>query len=315
MPDDKSTATSMPVASAASPERSARLMRWASYASVAAASVMIAAKLVGWIATDSVSVLSTLIDSFLDVGASLVNLIAIHHALQPADREHRFGHGKAEPLAGLAQAAFIGGSAVFLVIEAGHRLFEPRELARTDIGIAVIVASIAITLVLVAFQMYVVRRTGSVAIRADSLHYRSDLLLNFGVLASLVVVRELGWTLVDPLLAVVIAGYILRGAWGIGRTALDHLMDHELPDEDRQRIRGIALAHPGVHDLHDLRTRASGTQLFIQLDLEMDGEISLNSAHAIATEVMERVANAYPNAEVFIHQDPRGVHEPHHGIG
>ena len=228
--------------------------------------------------------------------------------------EHRFGHGKAEPLASLAQAAFITGSAAFLVIEAGHRLFEPRELVRTDFGIAVIVASIAITLVLVAFQMYVVRRTGSVAIRADSLHYRSDLLLNLGVLASLLLVRELGWTLADPVLGVVIAGYILHGAWGIGRTALDHLMDRELPDEDRERIRGIATAHPGVHDLHDLRTRASGTQVFIQLDLEMDGEISLNAAHAIATEVMERVATAYPKAEVFIHQDPRGIHEPHHRV-
>ena len=163
--------------------------------------------------------------------------------------------------------------------------------------------------------MRVARRalaTRSVAIRADSLHYRSDLLLNLGVLASLVLVRELGWTLADPLLAVLIAGYILRGAWMIGKTALDHLMDRELPDEDRQRIRGIALAHPGVRDLHDLRTRASGTQFFIQLDLEMDGELSLNAAHAIAEEVMERVASAYPKAEVFIHQDPHGIHEPHH---
>ncbi len=312
MPDDRAAATSIPEPSAPSPEHRGRLMRWASYASVSAASVMIAAKLAGWIATGSVSVLSTLIDSFLDVGASLVNLIAIHHALQPADHEHRFGHGKAEPLAGLAQAAFIAGSAAFLLIEAGHRLFEPQAIARTDFGIAVIVLSIAITLVLVAFQMYVVRRTGSVAIRADSLHYRSDLLLNLGVLASLVLVRELGWTLADPLLAVLIAGYILRGAWMIGKTALDHLMDRELPDEDRQRIRGIALAHPGVRDLHDLRTRASGTQFFIQLDLEMDGELSLNAAHAIAEEVMERVASAYPKAEVFIHQDPHGIHETHH---
>ncbi len=284
-------------------------MRLATYASVSVAVVLIVAKFAAWLATDSVSLLSTLIDSLLDAGASLINLFAVRQALQPADREHRFGHGKAEPLAGLAQAAFICGSAAFLLIEAGKRFIQPRVLDNTEIGIAVMVFSIALTVALVLFQRHVVRQTGSVAISADSVHYRMDVLVNASVIVSLILVTEMGWRWADPLFATAIAGYIVWGAAVIGRQALNLLMDRELPDAERQRIRQIVLAHPGVRDMHDLRTRSSGLQLFIQLHLEMDGALTLRRAHEISDQVEAEIERAFPKAEVIIHEDPEGVDE------
>lgn len=299
----------MPEPVAASMEDNDRFVRRAAQASVAVASFLILAKSAAWLATDSISLMSTLIDSLLDVGASLVNLIAIRHALEPADREHRFGHGKAEALAGLAQAAFVAGSAAFMLAQAGERLLRPRPLINTEIGIAVMVLSIVVTVGLVAFQRYVARRTKSVAISADSLHYESDVLANLGVIVSLVLVSHFGWGAADPLIAAVIVGYILWGAWGIGTRALQILMDREIPDADRENIRAIARAHPGVRGAHDLKTRSSGARIFVQLHLELDGAMSLNEAHAVAEDVMQRIMEVYPNAEVIIHEDPEGVVE------
>lgn len=259
--------------------------------------------------TDSVSLLSTLIDSILDIAASLINLIAVHHSLQPADKEHRFGHGKAEPLAGIAQAAFISGSAAFLLLEAGERLFNPKDIDRIDIGIVIMGLSIVLTVMLVMFQHFVIRRTGSIAIKADSLHYQTDVLVNASVIASLMMVRYLGWQWTDPIFAIAIAAYIVWGAWRIGVIALNHLMDRELADEDRTRIKEIALAHPEVISIHDLKTRSSGNQTFIQVHLEMDGNMRLSRAHIISDEVMYQVAEAFPGAEVLIHQDPDGIEE------
>lgn len=284
-------------------------MKVATYAAVSVALILVVFKFGAWIATESLSLLATLIDSLLDVGASLINLYAVHHALQPADQEHRFGHGKAEPLAGLAQAAFISGSALFILFEAGDRFLHPREIVRTDIGLAVMVLSIVLTVALVAFQRYVVRKTGSVAIAADSMHYKMDVLVNLGVIVSLVMVAQFGWLIADPIIAVVIALYIFHGAWEVGSQSLELLMDRELPDDDRQRIEDIALAQPGVMGVHDMRTRSSGMNLFIQFHLDMNGEMTLNEAHVIAEAVMYKVEEAFPNAEVLIHEDPHGVEE------
>ncbi len=287
----------------------ARLMRLATYASVSVACILIAAKFGAWMSTESVSLLSTLIDSLLDAGASLVNLLAVRHALEPADREHRFGHGKAESLSSLSQAAFITGSALFLFIEAGERLFNPRDVINTEIGYAVMALSIALTLLLVIFQRFVISRTGSVAITADSLHYRMDILVNIGVVASLAMVAQLGWSWIDPVVAIAIAIYIVYGAWEIGSLALHVLMDRELPDEDRRKIAEIATAHDEVHGIHDLRTRSSGLNIFIQLHLELDGTMNLLRAHKIADVVEANIMAAFPMAEVLIHQDPEGLEE------
>ncbi len=290
-------------------KRDERLKRWAATAAVAVAAVLIAGKTAAYLATDAVSILSSLIDSLLDLTASVVNFIAIRHAAVPADRDHRFGHGKAEPLAGLAQAAFIAGSAVLLLFEAGTRLFRPTPVEASGVGIAVMLGSIVLTFGLVLFQRYVVRRTGSVAIGADALHYRSDLLMNASVIGALVLAANFGFTLADPLFGIAIAFYILISAWSVFSSSLQLLMDRELAEDDRAKIKSIASAHPAVISMHDLRTRSSGTRTFIQFHLELDRNLTLFEAHAISDEVMEQVEAAFPSAEVLIHEDPEGVEE------
>ena len=288
------------------PVQSARLMRRATYASTSVAVLLIVAKALAWNLSDSVSMLATLIDSSLDALASLVNLLAVRHALTPADREHRFGHGKAEALAGLAQATFITGSALFLLVESARRVVDPVAPQAHGLGIGVMVFSIVATLLLLAYQRHVVRQTGSTAISADALHYRTDLLVNASVILALWLSLQ-GWPGFDALFAIGIALYILYSAWEIVKQAFDHLMDRELPDDERDRIRQIAVAHPQVRGMHDLRSRRSGTSTFIQLHLELDDELSLLQAHRISDEVEERLGEVYPGAEIIIHIDPLSV--------
>ena len=285
-------------------------MRRATNFAVAAAALMIAAKLGAWLVTDSVSLLSSLADSVMDVLASLINLFAVRQALQPPDREHRFGHGKAEPLAGLGQALFITASGVFLIVEAIGRIVEPEPIARAPVGIGVMVFAIVVTTALVAYQRRVVRLTGSTAIRADALHYASDILTNVGVIAALALAMTVGWGLADPIIAIVIAGVIIHAAVRVGWGAIQQLMDHELPEEDRERIRRIVLEHPDVLDCHDLRTRRSGIDSFIQVHVEMDRSLTLLRAHEISDDVEARIREAFPHAEVLIHADPEGIEEP-----
>lgn len=288
-------------------QEAGRLMRRATRFAVIAALILIVAKFAVWLMTDSVALLSSLIDSALDAFASLVNLLAIRQALVPPDREHRFGHGKAEPLAALAQSAFITGSAIFLLIEAARRLWQPQPTSQEGIGIAVMVFSIAVTVGLVAYQAHVVRRTSSLAITADSLHYKGDLLINVSIIVSLVLSGWFGVTLADPVFALGIAGYLIFTAWGILREALDMLMDRELPADERQAILDIARREPAVLGVHDLRTRSAGQRRFVQMHLELDGAMSLKAAHDIADSVEAAVEAAFPAAEVIVHQDPFGI--------
>jgi len=287
-----------------------RLLRRATYASVTAAVLLIVVKLAVWILTGSVSILASLLDSLLDAAASLVNLLAVRHALLPPDREHRFGHGKAEPLAGLAQAAFIAGSAVLLLTEAIKRLGAPQPVEHSAIGIAVMAISMGVSIALVLYQRHVIARTNSTAIRADSLHYASDVLVNGGVIVALVLARWLDLPIIDPVFGGLVAFYIVYSAWQIARMSFDMLMDRELPDDERARIRALCLEQPGVQAMHDLRTRAAGPDLFIQLHVEMDGAISLLEAHRISDSLEMRLKAAYPGAEIIIHQDPAGIVEP-----
>jgi ferrous-iron efflux pump FieF len=287
-----------------------RLRRLATYASVTVAALLITAKFLAWLETGSVALLSSLVDSLLDAVASLVNLVAVRHALSPADREHRFGHGKAEPLAVLAQSAFIIGSAMLLFAEAVRRLIWPQPVDNPPAGIAVMLFSITTTVGLVLYQRYVVRRTGSIAISADELHYRSDLVLNIGVIIALVLGSALAQPLVDPLFGAAIGIWIVYSAVRLARLSLFQLMDHELADDEREKIRDIAQSHPDVVAAHDLRTRVAGPTAFIQIHIEMDGALSLLRAHEISDEVEAKLRAAYPNAEIIIHQDPEGIEEP-----
>lgn len=284
-------------------EKNATLLKRVTLASTLTALVLIALKLVTWLWTGSVSMLASLVDSAMDAIASLINLLAVRYALVPADDEHRFGHGKAESLAGLAQAAFISGSALFLLLHAVDRILHPAPVQRTTLGIAVIVFSLALTLALLTYQRYVIRHTGSVAIRADALHYATDVLSNLGVIAALLL-AQFGLPIFDPILAIAIAGYILIGAWRIGRDSLDHLMDRELDDAVRERIKRLALEHTEVRGIHELRTRRAGQTAFIQLHLEMEPQLTLAEAHAIADMVEAQIRAAVPASDVIIHQDP-----------
>ncbi|MDX8395343.1 MAG: cation diffusion facilitator family transporter [Mariprofundaceae bacterium] len=292
----------------ASPEESARLLTLASYASATVAIVLIFTKIGAYLYTDSVSLLATLIDSCLDAAASILNLLAIRHALTPADKEHRFGHGKAEALAGLGQATFIAGSAGFLILESISRFVHPQAPQFIGAGIAVMIFSILATLVLLSIQKHVINKTNSTAIKADSLHYKTDLYVNASVILALILAAY-GWAGFDAVFAIGIAAYILYSAWEIVQQSMNELMDHELSDDERKRIRNIVIAHPKTYGLHDLRTRKSGTTYFIQLHLELDDHLQLIEAHAIADEVEAELLKAFPNAEIIIHEDPVGLTE------
>jgi ferrous-iron efflux pump FieF len=287
----------------------ARLMRLASFASVGAALLLIALKFGAFLQTGSVSLLSTLFDSALDAAASIVSLIAVRQALIPADAEHRFGHGKAEPLAGLVQVAFILGTSALLLREVVDRFVTPQPIEAPEVGVAVMLVSLAITGLLVLFQRHVVRRTGSIAIKSDQAHYATDFVVNFSVIAALVLSARLGWWWIDPAIALAIAIFIAGAALRIGKDALDMLMDREMDEADRTRIKEIVRGHPKVLNLHDLRTRAAGRDKFIQFHLELDGSLSLSNAHRISDAVEADVRAAFPGAEVIIHEDPAGVVE------
>jgi ferrous-iron efflux pump FieF len=288
------------------PQEIAKLLRLATYASISVALILIIAKLVAWGLSDSVSLLATLIDSVLDALASLINLVAVRHALTPADKEHRFGHGKAEALAGLSQSMFIAGSAGFLLLEAGRRLISPIAVEAVGTSMLVMVFSIVATLLLLGFQRHVIRKTNSTAIRADALHYRTDLLVNASVILALWLSVK-GWAGFDALFACAIAIYILYSAWEIITVSYDHLMDRELPDPQREEIEKLVLQHKSARGLHDLRSRHSGTMTFIQLHLELDDDLSLLEAHKISDEVELSLLEAFPGSEIIIHIDPQSV--------
>jgi ferrous-iron efflux pump FieF len=287
----------------------APMMKRAAYASISVALLLVAVKAAAGILTDSVAILSSLIDSVLDLMASLVNLLAIRQAVIPADRQHRFGHGKAEAIGSLVQGAVIVGSAAFVLFEAADRIVSPRPVQHAEAGIAVMVFSILATLALVTYQRRVIRRTGSTAVSADSLHYMGDLAMNASVIAALAIAGFTGFRYADPLFAVGIALWLIWSALAIVRLSYGVLMDQELPDEDRARIKELVLAQPGVLSMHDLRSRSSGPHVFIQFHVEVDRHISLLAAHDILDRIEDDLLERYPGAEVIIHADPEGVVE------
>ncbi|MCY1212067.1 Ferrous-iron efflux pump FieF [compost metagenome] len=284
----------------------AQLLHLATRASLAVAITLVIAKAIAWAMSGSVSLLAGLTDSLLDSAASLLNLLAVRYALKPADEDHRYGHGKAEALAGLAQALFISVSAVLVAAQAYERLIDPQPLEAEVLGIGVMLLSLALTAGLLMLQRRVIRATGSTAIRADSLHYRSDLLLNSGILLALVL-ASLGWHQADGLFGLGIAGYILWSAIGIARQSISVLMDEELSPEISADMYRLAREVPGVLGAHDLRTRISGNHWYVQLHLELPGELTLSRAHALCEQVEKAITSRYPRAEVLVHADPRDV--------
>ena len=278
-------------------EEHRRLLTLATNLSVTVALVLIVAKAYAWSLTDSVAILASLVDSLMDAGASLLNLFAVRYALAPADA-----------IAGLGQGVFIFASGLFLVSEAVQRLLQPEPLASFPVGVGVMLLTLLLTAGLVAVQSYVIRRTRSPAIRADSLHYRTDLLTNAAVLLALVL-AQFGWLGVDPLFALAVAAYTLKAAWDIVGDAVAELLDQELPEHRRQEIIALASAHPRVLGVHDLRTRSAGRVDFIELHLELDDHLPLMVAHQVSDAVEASLIKAIPQADVMIHLDPVSLAE------
>jgi len=284
-------------------QQSDRLMKLATYASVSVAIILVVVKTVTWWQSESVAMLGSLTDSGLDFAASVITLLAIRTAIAPADDAHRFGHGKAEAISGLFQAALMATAAVFLIFSSLGRLWTPSAVTATDTMIGVSLFAIVISLILVSFQAYVIKKTGSIAVAGDHLHYKGDVLLNLSVVAAALFAKY-NMFQADGFIGLAIGAFILWSALGVAKPATDMLMDREFSDDERETIFNLVMESPGVRGLHDLRTRASGRDKFIQMHIEVDGELTVRKAHFIADEVEATVGELFPDAEILIHVDP-----------
>lgn len=284
-------------------ENTGQLMRYATWAAVSVALVLVITKAIAWWMSGSVAMLGSLSDSFLDMASSVVTLFAVKAALIPADDDHRFGHGKAEALAGLFQAGVMAVLSVLLAIEAVKHFLNPKAYQAPDYVIGVSLLAVVLSFGLVMFQSYVVKKSGSIAIAGDQLHYTGDLLLNIGVIAS-AIAAGYGYIYADAIFAALITAYILHGAWDVAIPAIDMLMDKEMGVEDEERIIAIVATVPDALGMHHLKTRASGRDLFIQMHIEVDGNITVKEGHSIAEQVELALSSQYPQAEILIHIDP-----------
>lgn len=297
----------MTVGSAEHARVTSRIARW----SVIVALLLIGLKGWAWLASSSVAMLSSLADSTLDLAGSLFTFFAVRYAAEPPDREHRYGHGKAEAFAGLVQSGLVGASSVFVVVEALSHILNPVRLSHGWESIGVMVVSIALTGVLVTAQTQAIRRTGSVATRADRLHYASDLAANLVVIGGIAAgaMLDIGWA--DAVAALAVAGWLGWGAVQVGRESANHLLDREVPDDVRKRIRALAAQDPRLLHVHELRTRTSGPYMHVQFHAELDPDISLVEAHRILVAAEERIRTEFPAADIIIHPDPKDRAPPH----
>lgn len=287
-------------------ERGSGLAKSAALASMSVAAVLVAIKIWASWRTGSSAMLGSLADSALDLVASLTTFFGVWIAAFPADREHRFGHGKAEAVAAMVQVMLIGVSIVLILLHSVRQLAGGARIEAPDEGIAVSLIAIALTLGLLAWQRYVLRRTGSVAIKADHLHYQSDMLLNVAVIAALTLEGFGGLSGADPVFGFLIAGWLGYGAFRAAGEAVDQLMDHEWPEHRRRELVEAVARHPDVSNLHNLRTRRSGNRDFVQFHLDVDPDLSVVAAHDIVERVEHDLLRRFPQAEVLIHIDPAG---------
>ena len=291
---------------AISPAERSKLTARAAMASIVMAVTLIALKSWAAVETDSTAMLGSLADSGLDLIASLVVLLAVRIAAQPADTDHRFGHGKAEALASLVQVILITISAIFIAVRAVRRLLAGAQTADAELGIGVSLLAMVLTVALISYQRHVVRRTGSLAIGTDRLHYSSDLLLNGSVILALALDQFAGLAGADAVFGLLIALWLLWGAWKASSHALDQLMDREWPDELRERFLAAAREYPELAGLHDLRTRSSGTHYFAQFHVWVPAHWTVQEAHDRLDAVEEALQARFPGTEILIHVDPEG---------
>jgi ferrous-iron efflux pump FieF len=289
----------------------ARLTARAAIASVAAAVFLVGLKTWAQVQADSAALLASLADSALDVVASAVTLISVRYAAAPPDAEHRFGHGKAEALAGIFQAGVVALSSILVAWTALQRFLNPSALSAESTAMAVMIVSICVTGTLVSFQAWTVRQTASIATKGDMAHYMSDFLTNIVALVGIAAagVFDLLWA--DGAAGLFVALWLAHGAWGIAREAADHLLDREASDETRAQVKEIAQSVTGLRRVHDLRTRMSGPWLHIQFHADVDPDLTLGQAHLIIVEAETRIRNAFPGADIIIHPDPDDGSDPH----
>jgi cation diffusion facilitator family transporter len=286
------------------------LRRLASICSLTVAVILVVIKLAAWVLTGSVALLSSAIDALVDTAAALVTFFGVRYAKRPPDLDHRFGHGKAEAIAGFTQAAFLAGAAIVLAFESIERLFFPAPVQRSGIGLVVILGSLVAAIGLVILQSWVVRRTDSTAIAADRAHYLTDIAVNTAVLLALWLTRFTGWDRADPVFALGISGYMVWNGRCIAVEVLKQLLDRELSDQDRERIRQSVLACEGVLGIHDLRTRNAGDRVFIAFDIEVNAEFTVARGHLIADRTEIAVKTLFPaGAEVTAHLEPAGIED------
>ncbi|MCA0356850.1 MAG: cation diffusion facilitator family transporter [Proteobacteria bacterium] len=299
--------------SAASPETRAATQRVA-LLSVATAAILIVVKAIAWQASGSVAILASLSDSALDLVASLITVYAVRYAAEPPDAEHRFGHGKAEAFSSLMQGGLVFASGALVGREAVNAWLHPQPVEHGLAGVAVMAISIVLTFALITAQTRVVKASGSIAISGDRAHYAADLASNAVALVGVGAAAWLGLPWVDAVAGLIVALWLIWGAVGVFREASHQLMDRELPDEDREKIVALVTADPKVLGVHQLRTRASGPYVHIQMHADLAGDISLADAHAIIVAAENRVLDAFPAADLIIHGDPRGLAEKHGGL-
>lgn len=281
----------------------ASLTQSAAILSIIVAAVLIVIKGFAWTDSGATSVLASFADSSLDIIVSLINLFAIRFAFAPADKEHPFGHGKAESLAALMQSAFISGSAFVLLLHAGERLIHSKQIESLQVATWVMVVSLTLTLLLVLYQRWVYNRTGSLAVKADSAHYVGDILANGAVIVALYAAQS-GLVWLDPLVAILIVLALLKSAYSIAKESLNMLMDHALDPEVAKHIKELVAVNEHILGCHDIKTRQSGNIQFIQVHLDFSDQVSLYSAHSEGEWLVEQLLLKYPRADVLIHHDP-----------
>lgn len=286
-----------------------RLKKYAATASILVAVILSSIKAIAAFSTCSLSILSSMIDSLADIVSSAISYIAVRFSNKPPNEKHRYGYGKAESISALMQAAFIAGSGGFILYDGISRFINPTDVQQTFFGLLVMGISLFLTIALIIFQKYVINKTRSLAIQADSAHYVVDLLTNIAIILSLIVVEYLHWQWFDVLTAILISGYLIFNAGHIALEALGEITDCEIDDEIKNKIINSINNTPEVKGYHDLRTRISGARIFIELHLELEGNLPLLKAHQISDRVENKIVEILPNAQVIIHQDPYGLHE------
>jgi len=293
------------------PEDAKRITGQATRLSVLIAVILTVTKAIVWTMSGSVSLLASMADSMLDLTASLTVFFAVRYAAEPADEEHRFGHGKAEAFASVMQAILVAVSAALLMREGVEHWINPVVIRASGWALAVMGLSIVLTVILLIVQTRALKQTGSVAIEGDRAHYFTDLGSNLAVIIGIAGASFANILWLDAAVAIGVAIWLAITSWGVAKSAVDQLLDRELPEDERTRIKFLAEADPRIVDIHQLRTRAAGPLVHIQFHVDLSPDLTLAEAHTILVECENRLLAEFPAADILIHPDPHGVAEPH----